>query len=427
MFQHKSDSSIHIAHIESTKNSVKKYFGIISIIISLVIASVFFTFQFNVSNSLKVHLYKQAKTFFSEIVIVRKWIAQHGGVYVPIDKTNGENPYLAEIKGIKSKIFCDGKEFVLKNPALVTREISESPFRTDQVRYKMTSLNPINPNNAPDKFEKSALEQFDSGISEFSTLEKDNDVAYFRYMAPLVVDEACMTCHAQQGYKVGDIRGGISVTVHADDLILEIKRAQIFMVIAGIGVISLIIASIWYISRFFIRDLQQAQEALARMASTDFLTGLSNRMTGYKTLAKELDRMSRKKTSLCIAMIDLDHFKNINDTYGHNVGDEILKIFSTILIDNIRKYDTACRYGGEEFLLIMPETSFEDAFIILNRILENLKLKPILTSKGDIQTSMSAGVVMAKEDEDADSLVDRADSLLYRAKGDGRGRICGDI
>lgn len=291
----------------------------------------------------------------------------------------------------------------------------------------MTSLNPINPNNAPDKFEKSALEQFDSGISEFSTLEKDNDVAYFRYMAPLVVDEACMMCHAQQGYKVGDIRGGISVTVHADDLILEIKRAQIFMVIAGIGVISLIIASIWYISRFFIRDLQQAQEALARMASTDFLTGLSNRMTGYKTLAKELDRMSRKKTSLCIAMIDLDHFKNINDTYGHNVGDEILKIFSTILIDNIRKYDTACRYGGEEFLLIMPETSFEDAFIILNRILKNLKLKPILTSKGDIQTSMSAGVVMAKEDEDADSFVDRADSFLYRAKGDGRGRICGDI
>ncbi|UTF51852.1 diguanylate cyclase [Desulfomicrobium sp. ZS1] len=427
MLQNESNSSNHIARIESAKNSVRKYFGIISIIISLVIASIFFTFQFNVSKALKVHLYKQSKVFFSEIVIVRKWIAQHGGVYVPLDKTTGENPYLAEINGVKSKIFCDDREFVLKNPSLVTRELSESPFRTDQIRYKMTSLDPINPDNAPDKFERSALEQFEEGVSEVSAFEKREDVDYFRYMAPLVTDKTCMTCHAQQGYNIGDIRGGISVTLQADDLILEIKTAQIFMVIAGIGVIALIVASIWYISRFFIRDLHNAQEALSRMASTDFLTGLANRMTGVQTLTKELGRTFRKNTPLCIALIDLDYFKKVNDMYGHNVGDEILKKFSTILLNNIRNYDTACRYGGEEFLLIMPQTSLEEAILISNRVLKQLKLTPILTSKGDIQTSMSAGVVMAKEGDNVDVLVDRADSVLYRAKGDGRSRIYGDI
>ena len=75
----------------------------------------------------------------------------------------------------------------------------------------------------------------------------------------------------------------------------------------------------------------------------------------------------------------------------------------------------------------MPQTSLEDAVLILNRILEHLKLKPILTSKGNVQTSMSAGVVMAQEAENVDALVDRADSLLYRAKGDGRSRVYGDI
>lgn len=427
MLQHESNSDSHIIRIESAKHSVRKYLGIITIIISLVIASIFFTFQFNVSRALQVHLYEQAKAFFSEIVIVRKWVAKHGGVYVPLDKTTGINPYLVDIEGIEAKITCNEKEFVLKNPSLVTKEISESPFRTGQVRYKMTSLKPINPDNAPDKFEKSALEQFEQGVSEVSIFEKRDGADHFRYMAPLVADETCMTCHAQQGYTVGDIRGGISVTLQAESLMLRIKRAQIFMVIAGFGVIALMIVSIWYISRFFIRDLHYAQEALARMASTDFLTGLANRMAGIQTLTKELGRMSRKKTPLCIALIDLDHFKKVNDTYGHNVGDEILKSFSAILLKNIRNYDTACRYGGEEFLLIMPQTSLEEAVKILNRILDYIKSTPISTTKGNVKTSVSAGVVKAREGEDVDACVDRADKLLYRAKADGRSRIYADM
>lgn len=422
----KSLSINHVTRIESAKHSVRKYLGIIAIIISLVIVSIFFTFQFNVSNALQSHLYNQAKAFFSEIVIVRKWVAKHDGVYVPLDKTTGINPYLENIKGINKKITCNNRDYILKNPSLITKELSESTCRTGQVQYKMTSLKPLNPENVPDKFEASALEQFQKGAKEVSIFEHRNDKEQFRYMAPLVVDETCLTCHAQQGYIVGDIRGGISVTLQADDFVLKIRQAKTFMVLGGIGVVVLVITSIWYISRFFIRDLQQAQEALTRMASTDFLTGLSNRMTGNQILAKELDRMSRKKTSLCIALIDLDHFKNVNDTYGHNVGDEILKFFSSTLLKSIRKYDTACRYGGEEFLVIMPQTSREEAIKIINRILNCLASAPAITSKGNVYISISSGVVNVQNDETVDACIDRADKLLYRAKEDGRSRVYGE-
>jgi diguanylate cyclase (GGDEF)-like protein len=418
-----STSTHDIARIESSKKSVRKYLGIIAIIISLVLVSIFFAFQFNVSQALQMHLHEQAKAFFSEIVLVRKWVAMHGGVYVPLDKTTGINPYLAQIENAKTTITCGDKVFVLKNPSLVTKELSELPCRSDQVRYKMTSLKPINPDNAPDKFETAALIQFEQGVSEVSALEKNDGTTLFRYMAPLMTDETCLPCHAQQGYVMGDVRGGIAVSLQADQFTLKIRQAQLFMILAGIGVIALVITSIWYISRFFIRDLHQAQEALARMAATDFLTGLANRMSGIQTLAQELARTSRTKTPVSIALMDLDHFKRVNDTYGHNTGDEILKGFSAVLRQNIRRYDTACRYGGEEFLLIMPQTPLDEAVKIANRVLDVLDSAPVSTTNGEIQISISAGVVEIKDGEDIERCIDRADKLLYQAKEDGRGRV----
>lgn len=312
---------------------------------------------------------------------------------------------------------------VLKNPSLVTKELSELPCRSDNVRYKMTSLNPINPDNAPDDFEKQALTQFEQGVREVNVLEKENGQDVYRYMAPLVTDETCLTCHAQQGYVIGDIRGGIAVSIQAGELTLKLTQARMFMILAGLGVIALVVASIWYISRFFIRDLQEAQQALANMASTDFLTGLANRMTGIQILKKEISRVSRTNAPLSIALIDLDHFKRINDTFGHNVGDEVLKSFSSILQQNIRKYDTGCRYGGEEFLLIMPQTNHSEALIIANRILQSLESTHISTSKGNINISISAGVVQIQANENSDQCIDRADNLLYEAKNNGRGKV----
>lgn len=420
-----SKSAQHFARLESTKHSVRKYLGIIALLVSLVLLSIFFTLQFNVCQALEIHLHEQAKAFFSEIVVVRQWVAQHGGVYVPLDKTTGINPYLAQIDGVQSTLSCAGKAYALKNPSLVTKELSELPGRSELVRYKMTSLHPLNPDNAPDAFETSALQRFEHGEGEVGILEKNGTSALFRYMAPLVTDQSCLSCHARQGYAVGDIRGGIVVSVKADDLVAKIKQARLFMVLAGIGLLGLLIASIWFISRFFIRDLHQAQETLERMATTDYLTGLVNRRTGIQTLERELARASRAGTPLCVAIMDLDHFKRVNDTYGHNVGDELLQKFSAILREHLRQYDTPCRHGGEEFLLIMPQTTLGGARSIVLRILHALHSTPLSTAKGDIPTSMSAGVIQTHDGENADHCIERADTLLYQAKRDGRGRICG--
>lgn len=425
MSHHDSNPVNHIARIESTKRSVRKYLGIIAIFVTLVLAGVFFAVQFNVLQTLQLHLHQQARAFFGEIVTVRKWVAKHGGVYVPLDKTSGINPYLESVPGIKTTIACDNGPYVLKNPSLVTKELSDWPSRTGQVRYKMTSLKPINPDNSADHFETSALRRFEQGVGEVGALEKSDGAARYRYVAPLVTDASCLVCHAQQGYAVGGIQGGIAVTLEADKPLLKIRQAQVFIVLAGSAVILLVIASIWFISRLFIRDLQQAQEALTRLATTDFLTGLANRMTGIQTLTQELARTARGKAPLSIALMDLDHFKRVNDTYGHNAGDEILKGFAAIVRQKIRTYDTACRYGGEEFLLIMPQTSLQEAVNVVNRVFDFLRSKPLPTTAGEIKVSISAGVVRAQDGEGVDQCIERADKLLYQAKNDGRGRVYG--
>ena len=125
MSHHDSNPVNHIARIESTKRSVRKYLGIIAIFVTLVLAGVFFAVQFNVLQTLPLHLHQQARAFFGEIVTVRKWVAKHGGVYVPLDKTSGINPYLESVPGIKTTIACDNGPYVLKNPSLVTKELSD--------------------------------------------------------------------------------------------------------------------------------------------------------------------------------------------------------------------------------------------------------------------------------------------------------------
>ncbi|WP_027185304.1 diguanylate cyclase [Desulfovibrio inopinatus] len=413
-----------VLDIDSSRRFVLKYLGLIALLVSIVIASLFFAFNINASKTYLQQLHEYGKTFFDEIVVTRSWVAKHGGVYVPLDTTDGINPYLQRIEGIQAVMTCNNRDYTLKNPALVTRELSESPSHRERLQYKITSLKTLNPSNAPDTFEIESLHAFEQGQTEHTKFDILDGKLYYRYMAPLMTDDTCLKCHAQQGYKRGDIRGGIAVSILAEDFNKKISESRFYMVVSGIGVVALVIFSIMYISRHFIRDLQKAQTVLTNVALTDFLTGLYNRFTGIRLLSQEIARCQRSHDALSIALFDLDHFKKVNDTYGHNVGDEVLVALASLLKKSVRTYDIGCRYGGEEFLFIMPQTSLEHASMITNRLLEELTSAPVITSAGPLSISFSAGIAQYMPDERLEEFIARADTLLYEAKAKNRNQVC---
>jgi len=153
----------------------------------------------------------EARTAFMKDVIYRRWNADHGGVYVPVTETIQPNPYLdVPERDITTPM---GIKLTKVNPAYMTRQVYELALKSYNVRGHITSLHPIRPANAPDPWEEKALKSFQNGLKEVSSVEEMEGGEYMRLMQPLSTEEGCLKCHAIQGYKIGDIRGGISVSI----------------------------------------------------------------------------------------------------------------------------------------------------------------------------------------------------------------------
>jgi diguanylate cyclase (GGDEF)-like protein len=150
------------------------------------------------------------------------------------------------------------------------------------------------------------------------------------------------------------------------------------------------------------------------------LTGLANRMLLDTILEREIAQADRRSSPLCVAMIDLDHFKRVNDRYGHLQGDKVLFAVAEFLRNGIRARDVVGRWGGEEFLLILPDTDLSQATMVVERLRSNLASTQ-LSKVGTV--TMSAGVAEFEANEGPASLIDRADQNLYRAKTAGRNQI----
>lgn len=157
----------------------------------------------------------EGKASYNKDLLYRRWAASHGGVYVPVTDSTPPSPYLSFIPDRDIET-TSGKKLTLVNPAYMTRQVHTLANAEYGVKGHITSLNPIRPGNKPDAWEKNALLLFEKGVKEHSGLEVMNNIEYLRFMQPMVVEKSCMKCHAGQGYKVGQIRGGISVSVPMD-------------------------------------------------------------------------------------------------------------------------------------------------------------------------------------------------------------------
>lgn len=175
-----------------------------------------------------------------------------------------------------------------------------------------------------------------------------------------------------------------------------------------------------------VEKLRLQVSELAELVSTDALTGLYNFRHFKNVLQAEMDRSKRSGIPTTLVMVDLDHFKNINDSYGHEVGNIALKHVAGIIKNEVRTTDCICRYGGEEFAMIFPETHLSLAVKVADRIREVIASTPVPYEKGEfnITASMGASVYMKTSIIDINSFVDSVDKFLYEAKESGRNCIC---
>ncbi len=174
------------------------------------------------------------------------------------------------------------------------------------------------------------------------------------------------------------------------------------------------------------KELQQANNNLKKLAYRDGLTGLYNRRFFHKVLAAELERSIRYELPFSLLLLDIDFFKKVNDTYGHQTGDKILKGMSNILLRLVRNCDIAARYGGEEFTVILPETGPKGAKVLAQRLRRGIEQEKITSKDDTISVTVSIGVAGAEltaKDATVDTFIEQSDLALYRAKKNGRNMV----
>jgi two-component system, cell cycle response regulator len=170
-------------------------------------------------------------------------------------------------------------------------------------------------------------------------------------------------------------------------------------------------------------------QASMEMAITDSLTGLHNRRYMESHLGTLVEEAASRGKPLSLLILDIDYFKSINDTHGHDAGDDVLREFATRVRKSIRGIDLACRLGGEEFVVVMPETDLAVAAVVAERIRRKIAGEPFSIHKGtgSVDVTISIGIAgLTEADDGADTIIKRADQALYRAKRDGRNRVVAD-
>lgn len=504
----------------------------------------------------------QGREVFHMMDAMRLWNARHGGVYARQTDETPPNPYL-DVPD-RDVVTRDGIRLTLLNPAYMTRQVTATVSELTGVQVHMTSLKPINPSNVADPWEAAALRDFEQGIRERAELVVQDGRTFARFMAPLVTREACLDCHAKQGYQVGQIRGGISVsfdTAPFSEPVREQKRNSILVhlvgwaLVAGLTLFALARSREQMLALANAKDEQEAlvekrtaelsREVLERrqtetrlrllvdasgngifglsadgectfvnplalrllgyeraddllgrqilnlitpdadqglhealrlgqrlhsddctferadgtnfhaevrldpirgeeragavvnfaditqrkaaeahiwhQANYDALTGLANRRLLNHRLVQMLADARRCREIIALLFVDLDGFKAINDTYGHEAGDSLLREIALRLQSGVRESDLAARLAGDEFLIVLRYLSGQEyAGVVAGKLVEALA-RPHLFRDQELQVTASIGIAIYPDDADTvDDLVKDADQAMYRAKEAGK-------
>ena len=512
----------------------------------------------------------QGRDIFRVIEATRLWNARQGSVYVEQGHGTDPNPYLDVPE--RDPVTVSGKRLTMLNPAYMTRQLAGTIFEQTGIRIHITSNNPINPGNRSDSWERWALESFQTGENRevAEIIANGSSSRVMRYIAPLVAKPPCLDCHAKQGYKVGDVRGGISVTFPMEQIEKSLAGQRQLIWVSHLSIWGVVYLILWWGIRQLraswaeLRSAKEGQEALVlqrtvelrreiderrhaeshlrhmlnasgsgifgidgngccsfcnpvalhllgythlsdmlgdqiqntafrhdealarrilsasgdasiheedvlfsradgstlpveftletvlvegevmgrvitfndiserkkqhdriwRQANYDALTGLANR----NYLETRLHRMIRVEAlegeHFALLFLDLDGFKEVNDTWGHEAGDEVLRDVARRMESCVRESDLAARLGGDEFIVLLHHvTGRGNVTTVADKLLARLAQPYLLADGGEAHLSASIGIAFYPEDAmDCDTLLRHADAAMYAAKQAGKNR-----
>ncbi len=312
----------------------------------------------------------------------------------------------------------------------------------EPIYFKLASENPRNPINQADVFETALLRRMNrENLTEYQEVVQVQGQEVLYLAVPIERSTpGCMKCHgdpkdapqeliAMYGDKAGffenpdDIRALISIRVPLAGVLASADQMANFIILVTLAVLSGIYA---LIAVFSLRLEAQQQQIvrqnieLSRLSVTDSLTGTLNRLGAMDRLGELASLAARHRYPFAIMMFDLDHFKNVNDQYGHAAGDEVLKVFTDIVRTHIRTSDLLCRWGGEEFLLVCPHLDQDNVHNLAEKLRQAVEKASFLA---DIPLTTSIGIAEFKPGESVMRLIERADQALYSAKEAGRNRV----
>jgi diguanylate cyclase (GGDEF)-like protein len=306
---------------------------------------------------------------------------------------------------------------------------------TTKIYYKLATDNPRNPVNKADQFELKTLNMFRTKANDmqYSEIIHENGHSYIYYAMPVERNkESCMKCHSSPdkaprelikqygseagfGESVGNLRAIISLKMPFDDELAEAN--EIFQLIMLILTVFLLI--LFGVIIYFFKKLDQSQrlieeknKKLTILAQRDSLTGIYNR----RSFENDLKNMIVDE-SVVLMILDIDYFKKINDTHGHQTGDRILKELADLVNNSLRDTDHFYRIGGEEFAILTIQTSIEEIKTMIQRLMYTINEHDFII---DEHVHVSIGIAFKKDSDDFTSLFKRADSALYIAKEAGR-------
>lgn len=404
-----------------------KYNYIFIILVAIVVDYGLINFIENIAKTRisneETHIISQARTHFNDQVNYRIWNAQYDGVYVKPKPNQEPNPYLIN-NTLKSE---DNQTLIKINPDWMTSQLSELA-KTGDYTFRIISFAPLNPSNFPNNFEKEALKfMVEKSKTEFFTFnEKEKS---FKYMGALITNESCMQCHAEQGYKVGDIRGGISILIdleeyfaNKNDILKKKMMIEILIVIVSIIIIFLIFRVLKHTVELELKVEERTKE-LRKLSQLDSLTGINNRGHFMDISEKYFNIALRNKTQIHILSIDIDNFKNINDTFGHQAGDKVIVSFAKTVNELLRNSDLFGRVGGEEFSILLQNTSKDGAISFAERIRVSTEEMNILYEDKVIKVTVSIGLATLNDESNISELLKNSDVALYCAKNEGRNQV----